>query len=102
MQMHRRVERRLNGTYAKDKFIYTAAKRTVLALVLLSTIAAVSSSGSDTDKGAVVAIGLLIWFACWRLFAMFSFLIIWCVLTCTVVARSDHPRSQLYTLILVM
>eukprot|EP00611_Tribonema_gayanum_P028475 TRINITY_DN7330_c0_g1_i1.p1 TRINITY_DN7330_c0_g1~~TRINITY_DN7330_c0_g1_i1.p1 ORF type:complete len:937 (+),score=292.97 TRINITY_DN7330_c0_g1_i1:236-3046(+) len=60
VMVHRRLQRRLKGTYRKDEFWKKVARRTIYVLVALTTVGAVAQiENSDAGQAAAVLLGIV-------------------------------------------
>jgi hypothetical protein len=51
--MHRRLQRRLQGTYQKDQILAVIGKRLLYLVIFVATLGTLTSHSSDRDRAAL-------------------------------------------------
>ena len=77
--MHRRLQRRLQGTYQKDQILAVIGKRLLYLVIFLATLGTLTSHSSDRDKAATLALGFAAAVLVKLVFSLFSYIVVWYV-----------------------
>jgi hypothetical protein len=77
--MHRRLQRRLQGTYTKDKILAVIGRRLLYLVIFIATLGTFTSDGSDRDRAATLALGFAAAALVRLVFSLFSYIVVWYV-----------------------
>eukprot|EP00953_Heterococcus_sp_UTEX-ZZ885_P036536 18808-Heterococcus_DN1.PRE.1 len=108
--MHRRLQRRLQGTYQKDKILAVIGRRLLYLVIFIATLGTFTSDGSDRDRAATLALGFAAAALVRLVFSLFSYIVVWLDKTMPTVNESitrltrtcnaryfvSSPRYQIY------